>query len=431
MFRLRAFLIAAGVLPVLIVFLTFSSAAVADASSSAGDAADVSVFGMADTSSVSEIGRLHENLRRARLRRLRGEAADLYDEYTKFKQRVEEEDGLSWSMDASYLQQWGRPDGGSPAGQVLLTPNVEWKLFGDSKIGEGSVQFAYIAARYTTTRNGADIQNALGAITPVNDYPEGTNIFYQLTYTYAFPGNRLLVGIGQYPFANFDYNDYLGNQQQNFNSYVFAQNGTQAYPNAGLGAFAQWNATSTLQFAAGFQNAANPSATTLSGKGFGSDGFAWFAYAQWTPMFGGAGTSQYSITYYEVPAIATQPRTNGWSFNALQNLDARWAVFARANRLSGDVAPIRGSYALGGAINDPLGRSPTDQIALAIGYSDAASPPANPPGARNEKLAELYWNWTFAKGLLLTPDVQYIRSPALNPARDSVWVFSLRATLMF
>ena len=42
-----------------------------------------------------------------------------------------------------------------------------------------------------------------------------------------------------------------------------------------------------------------------------------------------------------------------------------------------------------------------------------------------------HWNWTFFGGLLLTPDVQLTFDPALNPDRDSVWILSLRATLMF
>jgi hypothetical protein len=53
-----------------------------------------------------------------------------------------------------------------------------------------------------------------------------------------------------------------------------------------------------------------------------------------------------------------------------------------------------------------------------------------PVGARNEKVVEVYWNWTFFRGLLPTSDVQYIRDPALARNRDSVWALSLRATLM-
>ena len=81
-------------------------------------------------------------------------------------------------------------------------------------------------------------------------------------------------------------------------------------------------------------------------------------------------------------------------------------------------------------MNDPLRRSPTDQIGVAIGLSDAAG--ADEPAERsNEKVLEAYWNWTFFGGLLLTPDVQSALDPALDPDRDSVWVLSLRATLMF
>ncbi|MCU0897049.1 MAG: carbohydrate porin [Burkholderiales bacterium] len=390
------------------------------------------LVGTPDTSSVGKIGRVHDNLRRAKARHSLYEGAEeIYGDYSKFKARAEKDIGLSWSMDLSYLQQWGRPDGGSPAGQVLATPGADWVVFNDKSIGEGSVQILYLASRYPTSRDAADVQGALGLITPINDFPAYSNTFAQLTYTHAFPGNKVLVTVGQYPFFNFDGNQYLANQQQNFNTYVFSQNGAATYPVAGWGAYAQVNATSTVQFAAGFQNAANVTGATLSTKNFGDGGYAWFGYAQWTPKFRGLGGSQYSITYYQAPTVPLQPRTTGWSLNAVQNLDARWAVFARANRAYDYVTPIRDSFALGGALNNPLGRSATDQIALAFGYSSAAPPPTLPSGARNEKVVEAYWNWTFAKGLLVTPAVQYFRDPALDPARNDAWVLSLRATLMF
>lgn len=389
-------------------------------------------LGKSDVSEVGKIGRVHDNLRRAQARHSLYEAAEnLYGDYSRLKARTEKNIGLSWSMDVSYLQQWGEPDGGSPAGQVLATPSLNWELFNSRTFGEGSVQVAYTAVRYPTSQTAGDVTDNLGLITPINDFPDYQNTFAQLTYTQAFPGNRFLMTVGQYPFYNFDGNQYLANQQQNFNSYVFTQNGSSTYPIAGLGAYAQVNATNTIQFAAGFQNAANITGETLSTQGFGDGGFAWFGYAQWTPKFRGLGASQYSLTYYQVPTVPLQPHTSGWSLNAVQNLDATWAVFARANRAYDYVTPIQGSYALGGAMNNPLGRSATDQIGLAFGYSDAASPPTNPAGARSEKIVEAYWNWTFFGGLLLTPDVQYILDPALAPNRDSVWALSLRATLMF
>jgi hypothetical protein len=396
-------------------------------------AADETLAGSSDTSSVGRIGRVHDSLRRFTLRRLLYKVAtDPYGEYSEFKARIEKETGLSWSMDLSYMQQWGREDGGSPAGQWLATPSIDWKLFDSSSAGSGSLQLAYSATRYSTRQSAADVQDKLGLITPINDYAGRQNTFAQLTYTHALPGNKVSITVGQYPLYNFDGNEYLANQQQNFSNYILAQNGSSTYALAGLGAYVQVNATSAIQFAAGFQSANNISGATLSTRHFGDDGYSWFGYAQWTPVFKGLSAAQYSITYYAVPGVPLQsPESHGWSLNAVQNLNDTWAVFARANRAYDYVTPVRASYALGAALNDPLRRGTTDQIGLAFGYSDAAPQPTNPPGTRDEKVVEAYWNLTFAKGLLFTPGVQYIRDSALDPSHDSAWSLSLRTTLMF
>ena len=345
---------------------------------------------------------------------------------------MQNETNVAFSIDVSLLEQWGFADGGSPALQLWAAPSVDWTAFQSKEWGTGSVQVAYNAiTRYPTVHNAADIQSNLGLITPINDYPSRTMNFAQLSYTHATPDNKWLVTGGQYPLSNFDGNAYLGNQQQNFNNYLFAQNATQTYLDAGLGAYVQFNATSTIHLAAGFQGANNVLGQTISGKNFSRDCCAWFGYAQWTPSFQGLGPAQYSFSYFDTPGIPAQPATRGWSVNAVQNLNDTWALFARANGASGFVTPIKNAYALGVAMNDPMQRASTDQIALAVGVSDAAGPPTNPPGARREKAIEVYWTWTFFGGLLLTPSAQVIFDPALNPSKVNVSVLSLRATFMF
>lgn len=379
----------------------------------------------------AKIGRLHDNLRRSKASRaaVRG-ANTLYDRYSDFKNQLEKEFGLSWSADVSYLQQWGWPDGGSPAGQFLTTPNIDWTFLKGKRFGEGSLQVSYITSRYFTTQTAADVSSNLDLITLINDFPIYQNVFAQLTYTQAFPGDKILVTIGQYPIYNFDANQYLANQQQNFNSYIFAQNGSSTYPNAGLGAYAQVNLSKTVQLAAGLQNASDITGASLYTRDFGRGGYAWFTYLQWTPQFRGLGSAQYSFLYYQVPTVQDQPFSTGWSVNAVQNLNSTWAFFTRANQAADDVTSIRRSFALGAAMNNPLGRSQWDQIGVAVGYSSAAGPPANPAGARDEKVIETYWNWNVFGGLLLTPGVQFVIDPALAPHRDNDWVLSLRATLM-
>ena len=42
---------------------------------------------------------------------------------------------------------------------------------------------------------------------------------------------------------------------------------------------------------------------------------------------------------------------------------------------------------------------------------------------------EAYYRWQMTKELAITPDVQLLINPALNPETDTIWVFGLRARL--
>jgi carbohydrate-selective porin OprB len=129
--------------------------------------------------------------------------------------------------------------------------------------------------------------------------------------------------------------------------------------------------------------------------------------------------------------VPAQAASQVWSLNAVQNIGTDWAVFGRANRAIGYASSIRGSWALGAARNNPLGRNSSDQVAIAVGMSEVAAPPANPAGARNEGIIETYWNWALLGGLVLSPSAQLVLDPAFDRSRDHAWVLGLRATMLF
>ena len=49
------------------------------------------------------------------------------------------------------------------------------------------------------------------------------------------------------------------------------------------------------------------------------------------------------------------------------------------------------------------------------------------PGLDDQYTAEVFYRWNATREIALTPDVQYIRNPALNPDADDLWVLGLRA----
>jgi porin len=363
-----AALLSVGFAIMAVVFGQWPSSALAQGIDSV-DPGPEQVLGDSDVSQIGKIGRLHDHIRRAQQREsLYAEITGFYADYTKWKTTVAGETGFSYSMDVSLLDQWASPNGGSPSLQTYASPGFDWTVFKSRSWGAGSFQFAYNVATYSTSQNAADAQSNLDLITPINDSPAKSHNWTQFTYTQATPSNRWEFTIGQFPLYNFDGNAYLGNQQENFNNYLFAQNGSQSYLLTGIGGYVQFNATKTIQLVAGTQGTSDPLGVNLTTKNFNHACCTQFGYVQWTPHFPGLSTAQYSIAYFNTPNNPAQPATSNWSVNAVQNLNANWGVFARANGASGHfVTEIKDSYALGVAMNNPLKRASTDQIALAVG----------------------------------------------------------------
>jgi porin len=52
-------------------------------------------------------------------------------------------------------------------------------------------------------------------------------------------------------------------------------------------------------------------------------------------------------------------------------------------------------------------------------------------GLDDQHTLEAFYRIQLWKEFAVTPDIQYIRNPALNPVDDSLWVFGLRARLAF
>ena len=51
------------------------------------------------------------------------------------------------------------------------------------------------------------------------------------------------------------------------------------------------------------------------------------------------------------------------------------------------------------------------------------------PGLKDQIILEMYYHFQLAEQFALTPDIQFIQDPALNPSENSLWIFGLRMRL--
>ena len=358
---------------------------------------------------------------------------DLGKDYTAFKDYLQNTYGFDYSLTASFTGQYAAPSGHNTALQTILYPAFTWNMF-NNDYGNAVLNFAYNIVRYTGA-NSETIDNNIGVATAINDYDELTNEFPELYVSYQLPGKYdwLTIGLGQYPFYNFDGTTYDANQQENSINWTFSQNASSTYPTAGLGSYVQITPSKTWSFAAGFQDATNVDGDRISTSNLDEKHFATFGYVAYTPYLANLGAGQYSFMYYNQPWVEAQPQTtNGWSFNANQNLGDKWAIFGRVNGVSGEQAEIDTSYLLGVVMNNPFERNSLDQIGFAAALNHINEDAVGSPTSHNyEKVLESYITFGVSKWMAITPDVQVYFDPALNPKSDTAFAFSLRATLFF
>lgn len=358
---------------------------------------------------------------------------DLGRKYSDFKDYLQKKYGLGYSLTASFTGQYGAPGGHNTALQTILYPAITWNMF-NNDYGNATLNFAYNIVRYSGA-NSSTVDNNIGVVTAINDYDEKSNEFPELYIAYQLPGKYdwLTVGLGQFPLYNFDGTAYDSNQQENFINWTFSQNASSTYPTAGLGSYLQINPVKEWTFAAGFQDATNVDGNRISTSHLDEKHYTTFGYVSYNPEISGLGLGQYSFLYYNQPWVEAQPQTtNGWSFNASQNLGEKWAVFGRVNGVSGQQAEIDNSYLLGVVMNNPFDRNPLDQIGFAAALNHVNEDAVGSKIEHNyEKVLESYVTFGISKWMTLTPDVQVYFDPALNQKSDNAFAFSLRATLFF
>lgn len=361
------------------------------------------------------------------------EFSQIGDDYADFKNMLQQNYGLDFSFDISYMGQRGAPNGKKNAMQTIYYPSLTWNMF-DNDYGNGTLNMSYNSVKYGGIQ-AQKLGSRLGAVTAINDYASPTYSFDEMYFAYRLGGDWdwLTAAVGQFPLYNFDGTAYDANQQENFINYALSQNASSTYPTASLGAYLQIAPDETWTFALGAQDATNISGSSIKTNRLNEEHYTSFASLTYSPTLPKLGSGQYSILLYNQPAVKAQKQTtNGWSLNLSQNFGDKLSLFARVNGVSGNVATINQSWVLGGVYNNPLERNPLDQIGLAFAYNKIDEKAVGSKLAHeSEKIIEAYWAWGISKWMTITPDVQFYIDPSENTKSDYATVFTLRSTFFF
>ncbi|MEE9149756.1 MAG: carbohydrate porin, partial [Candidatus Tectomicrobia bacterium] len=143
----------------------------------------------------------------------------------------------------------------------------------------------------------------------------------------------------------------------------------------------------------------------------------------WSPSFERRYLDNVYVTAWHADEREKAGVPDGWGllFSAQRFLKERWLPFLRAGYSEGEAPALNASVSMG------LGyyvRERADVTALGVSWGKPSL-----DGLRDQYTVEYFYRLQLSPNFALTPDVQLILDPALNPNEDVIAVFGLRARL--
>jgi porin len=119
---------------------------------------------------------------------------------------------------------------------------------------------------------------------------------------------------------------------------------------------------------------------------------------------------------------AAQPSGWGANFSWTTYLAGKWLPFVRAGYANDGGSLTERSVSVGfGYQPNPGG----NLLGLGLNWG-RPNEDTWESGLRDQYTAEIFYRWQTSKAIAITPDLQYVKNPALDPDTDSIWVFGIR-----
>jgi len=353
-------------------------------------------------------------------------ADEFFKPWYDTKKRFNEENDFQYSFDYNLLSQGisesiGTENGAS--GGVLRAYGT-WVLTRENDKDFGRLIYN-VNHRHKVFSDiaPADLAGQAGYIGVTGTLFSGVNlVLIDLNWQQSFnDGNSGLIA------GRFDPNDYMdvlgyANPWTAFSNVAIILNPSIAFPDGSLGVGGghrfndQW-------YVKGSINDANGVITDLKAFKGGAEFFKWVEFG-WTPAPGQQYlTNVHAVAWHvDERESAGIGSSHGITIGASKTTDdQRWMGFARAGWSKGSAPIYNESYSLGVVRRV---RRNSDEVGLAINWGN---PPDN--SLSSQITGEFFYRLQLSKGIAVTPSVQLLKDPALNPVDDTVWVWGIRFRL--
>ena len=348
-----------------------------------------------------------------------------------WKKKVAERTGFNWSLDYSalFMGVSGSPGEDNASGGMVRFFGF-WDLINRGGPNKGSLNWK-VENRHRYSEIPPSALGFESGYAGIFEPPFSSkqNRLTNLYWKQYFAGGTWAAVAGFLDVTDFVDVYLLASPWTGFNNFVFSTGSaaTDLPIDATLGLAAGGMVTGKVYIQAGLTDAdADP---TDPFEGFEnvfqeSNFFKWIEIG-FTPKQDRLYFDNIHVTFWHIDERLNET-PDGWGVNASWQkwINDKWLPFVRGGYTEDSGSLLEKSITVG------IGYQPVPMRGvIGVGFNWGKPNQTSFEGTDDQYSTELFWRYQLTKELAVTPSIQYIKDPALNPDESSLWTYGLRLRL--
>jgi porin len=346
----------------------------------------------------------------------------------EWKNGVAKKTGFNWSLDYSalFLGVSGSPGEDNASGGMVRFFGY-WDLVNRGGPNKGSLIWKVENRHSYTDVSPSDLGFESGYVglfePPFSDQQTRlTNLYWKQN----FAEGKWAAVIGFLDVTDFVDVYLLASPWTGFNNFVFSTgSAAMDLPNdATLGVASGGMVAEKVYIQAGIADANSDPTEPFEGFDSVADESGFFKWIEigFTPGQEKIYFDNIHLTFWHIDERANGT-PDGWGLNASWQkwIDDKWLPFVRGGYTEDSGSLLENSIMVG------VGYQPVPMRGMiGFGFNWGRPNEVSFGDLDDQYTTELFWRYQLTKELAVTPSIQYIKDPALNPEEDSLWAFGLR-----
>jgi porin len=366
--------------------------------------------------------------------------SNIFDPFFEWKAGVKEENGFSFGTGytSNYLTANGNlpgRDDSSSGGMLRLFGT--WELFGRGTDNTGTLSFKLDHRHsYSDTAPNLFSLDDLGYVDSMASTfsDEGWRLT-NLHWRQSWNNGKVVLLSGFISAPDFLDVYTLGSPWLHFQSLAFTTGaGTISLPgDAALGAMVGGWVNENLYILGGIEDANSVSSDPFEGFDTFFNENEYFKHIEigWSTSTDRAYLDNVHLTMWhsDEREKAGVVAGRGAIFSLTRYISDRWMPFVRAGYAKDGASFLERSVSAGFAFQpNPVGTSAGNLLGFGANWGKPNETVFG-SGLNDQTGFELFYRLQLTGEIAITPDIQYLMNPALNPYEDDMWVFALRARI--